>query len=83
VSQAVGLQRLEKATYCRCAALDRIKVETARWPRLAAHCPHQIFVHDPFIVHQHAIQHRIVIADDGVDEFGNKCIRFETELSTA
>ena len=78
--QPVGLQRLEDVAHRGGAALDRVEVELAGRARLSAHRPHQILVHDPLVVDQHAIGHRIIVADDRIDEFVDECIRLEPEL---
>ena len=77
--QPVGLQRLEDVAHRGGAALDRVEVELAGWARLAAHRPHQIFVHDPLVVDEHAVGHRIVVADDRVDKLVHEGVRLELE----
>jgi hypothetical protein len=52
----------------------------ARGPRLAAHRPLQIFPNDLLVVDEHAIGHRIVVADDRVDQFVDECVGVETEF---
>ena len=79
VQQPVGLQRLEDVAHRSGAALDRVEIELAGGARLAAHRPHQILVHDPLVVDQHSIRHRIVVADDRIDQLMDECIRFELE----
>jgi len=37
-------------------------------------------VHDPFVVDQHAVGDRVVVADDRVDEFVNEGVGLEAEL---
>ena len=64
MQQSVGLQRFEDVAYRRSAPFDGVKIELAGRARVAAHSPHQIFLHDPFVVNQHAVGHRIVVADD-------------------
>ena len=78
--QAVGLQRLEEVAHRRRAALDRVDVELAGWLRVAANGPHQIFVHDLLVVHQHAVRHRIIVADDGIDELVHEGVRIEAKF---
>ena len=56
MQQPVGLQRFEDVAHRGRAAFDRVKIELAGRPRLAAHRPHQILVHDPLVVDQHAIR---------------------------
>ena len=79
VQQSIGLQRFEDVAHRGGAAFDRIEIEFAGGPRLAAHRPHQILVHDPLVVDQHAVGHRIVVADDRIDELVHECIRLEAE----
>ena len=82
VEQPVGLQRLEDVAHRGRAALDRVEVELAGWARLAAHRPHQVFVHDLLVVDEHAVGHRIVVADDRVDEFVDEGVGLEARRSS-
>ena len=77
--QPIGLQRFEDVAHRGSAALDRVNVELAGGVRFAAHRPHQVFVHDPLVVDQHAIRHRIIVADDRIDKFVDECIGLELE----
>ena len=77
--QSVGLQRFEDVAHRGGAAFDRVDVELAGRVRLSAHRPHQIFVHDALVVDQHAIGHRIMVANDRIDELVDECIRVEPE----
>ena len=79
MQQPIGLQRFEDVAHRGRAALDRVEIELAGRARLAAHRPHQILVHDPLVVDQHAVGHRIVVADDRIDELVDECIRLELE----
>ena len=78
--QPIGLQRFEDVAHGGRPALDRVEVELAGWARLAAHRPHQVFVHDLLVMDEHTVRHGIVVADDRVDKFVNEGIALEREL---
>ena len=48
--------------------------------RAAAHRPLQVLVNDLFVVHQHSVRHRVVIADDRIDQFVHELVGVEAEL---
>src|ERR1043166_8061313 len=78
--QSIGLERFEKVAHRGGAALHRIEDEFAGGSRIAAHRPLQIFVHDLLVVGEHAVRHRIIVADDRVDELVHEGVRLELEL---
>ncbi len=80
IEQPVGFERLEDVAHRRRAALDGVEAERARRAGLAAHRPLQILAHDALVVHEHAIRHRIVVADDRVDQFVHEGVGVEIEL---
>ena len=80
VQEAIALQRLEDVAHGGGAALDRVDLELALRVRLAAHRPLQVLVDDLFVVHQHAVGHRVVVADDRVDELVDELVGIEAEL---
>ena len=80
VEDAVALQRLEDVAHGGGAALDRVDLELALRLRLAAHRPLQVLVDDLFVVHQHAVGHRVVVADDRIDQLVDELVGVEAEL---
>ena len=79
VQEAVGLQRLEDVAHRGRAPFDRVEIERARWPGIAAHRPLQVLADDALVVHEHAIRHRIVVAENRVDELVHEVVRREAE----
>ena len=80
VQQAVRLERLEEVAHRGRAAFDRVEVEPAGGPRLAAHRPLQVLADDLLVVDEHPVGHRVVVADDRVDQFVDECVGVEAEL---
>ena len=80
VEQPVRLHRLEDVAHRSRATLDGVEVEPPFRPRRPAHRPLQVFVNDLLVVHQHPVRHRIVVADDRIDELVDKSIGIEPEL---
>ena len=80
IEQPVGLHRLEDVAHRGRAAFDGVQVEAALRPRRTAHRPLQILVDDLLVVHEHAIGHRIVVADDRIDELVDESIGIELEF---
>ena len=79
LKQPIGLERLEDVAHRGRAALDRVEIESAGRARLAAHRPLQVLVHDPLVVDEHPVGHRIVVADDRINQFVDERIRIERE----
>ena len=77
--QAIGFERLEDVAHRGSPALDRVEVELAFGMRLAADRPHQVFVHDPLVVDEHAVGNGIVVADDRVDKLVDEGVGIELE----
>ena len=80
IEQPVGLHGLEDVAHGGGAALDRVEVERALGARLAAHGPLQVLPDDLLVVDQHPVRHRVVVADDGVDQLVDEGIGVEAEL---
>ena len=80
IEDPVGLERLEDVAHCRGAAFHGVDLERAFRPRVSAHRPLQIFMDDLFVVHQHAIGHRIVVPDDGIHQLVDELVGVEAEL---
>ena len=80
MQQPVGLQRFEDVAHRGRSAFDCVKIELAGRSRLTAHRPHQILVHNPFVMDQHSIRDRVIVADDRVDEFVDEGVSVKSEL---
>ena len=63
---------------------SRVQVELFGGRRLAAHLPCEVGLEDNLLgVHEHAVGHRVVVADDGVDQLPDERVRFEAEALDA
>ncbi len=80
IENPVALQRLEDVAHGGGAALDRVELERAFRPRGSAHRPLQVLVDDLLVVHQHAVRHRVVVADDRIDQLVHELVGVEAEL---
>ena len=80
IEDAVALQRLEDVAHGGGAALDRVDLELALRLRAAAHRPLQVLVDDLLVVHQHAVRHRVVVADDRIHQLVHELVGVEAEL---
>ena len=74
-----AIQRLEEIAHRRGAALDRVEIELALRVRVPAHRPHQVLMGDALVVHEHAVGHRIVVADDRIDQLVHEGVGLEPE----
>ena len=83
LDQAVDLQAVEDVAHRRRAAFHREQVEAALGRAVVAHLLHQIGVHHLLGVMQHAVGHRIVVADDAVGELVHEGVAVEAELGDA
>ena len=81
IEQPVRLERLEDVAHRGGAAFDRVEAERPRRPGLAAHRPLQVLADDPLVVHEHAIGHRIVVAEDRVDQLVHEGVRRRNRTS--
>jgi hypothetical protein len=79
VQQAVALQRLEDVAHRGRAALDREQVELAGVRIAAAHGPIQVLVRHPLVVDEHPVRHRVVVADDRIDQLVDEGVSVEAE----
>ncbi len=83
IEDAVGLERLEDVAHGGRAALDRVDLERALRMRVAAHRPLQVLVHDLLVVHQHAVRHGVVVADDRVRQLEDELVGSKPNFFTA
>ena len=77
--QAIGFEGLEDVAHRGRPALHRVELERALGPRLAADRPHQVFVHDPLVMDEHAVGNGVVVADDRIDQLVHEGVRLELE----
>src|SRR5690348_17887647 len=80
MEQAIGFQRFEDVTHCRCPALDCVEIEFTWWSWIPAHSPHQILMRDAFVVDKHPVRDRVVVPDDRVDKLVNERVWFKSEF---
>ncbi len=80
VDDSIALERLEDVAHGGGAALNRVDLELAFGVRVSAHRPFQVLVDDLLIVHQHAVRHRVVVADDRIHQLVHELVGVEAEL---
>src|SRR2546423_1623945 len=80
VEDPVALQRLKGVAHGGGAAFDRVDLKRTLGSRISAHRPKQVFVNYLFVVDQHAVRDRVVIADDGIRQLVHELVGVEAEL---
>src|SRR5438874_1773581 len=80
VENPIAFERLENVAHRGGAPFYRVDLELAFRPRVSAHGPLQVLVNDLFVVHQHAVWHRVVVAYDGIHQLMHELVGVEAEL---
>ncbi len=78
--KAIGFERFKEIAHRSRSTFNSEQIKFAGRARFTAHGPHEVFVNYTLVVDQHAIRNWIIVANDGIDQFVDECVRVEPEL---